>query len=125
MDPWTLENLALLLLRVVLSVVFLSSGWSHVRDPAARGESIGMPAGATFGLGALELVAGVSVALGLFPRAGALMILFVMFGAIYKKVAVWNTGFFGEDNGGWYYDLLYASAALVIFATGGGEWVIY
>lgn len=125
MDPWTLENLSLLLLRVVLSLVFLSSGWSHVRDPAARGESIGMPAGATFGLGALELVAGVSVALGLFPRAGALMILFVMFGAIYKKVVVWKTGFFGKDNGGWYYDLLYASAALVILATGGGDWVIY
>lgn len=125
MDPWTLENLALLLLRVVLSVVFLSSGWSHVRDPAARGESIGMPAGVTFGVGALELVAGVSVALGLFPRAGAAMIILVMLGAIYKKVAVWKTGFFGENNGGWYYDLLYASAALVVFATGGGDWVIY
>ena len=125
MDPWTLENLALLLLRVVLSLVFLSSGWSHVRDPAARGESIGLPAGATFGLGALELVAGVSVALGLFPRAGALMIILVMLGAIYKKVVVWKTGFFGDDNGGWYYDVLYASAALVVLATGGGDWVIY
>ena len=125
MDAVMLENLALALLRVVLAVVFLSSGWAHVRDPVARGESIGMPTGVTFAVGAFEVMAGISVALGAMPRAGAAVIILVMLGAIYKKTLVWNSGFFGEDNGGWYYDLLYASAALVIFATGGGDWVVY
>jgi putative oxidoreductase len=125
MDPVTLENFALLLLRIVLSLVFLSSGMTHVRDPVKRGESIGFPPAVAFALGALEVMAGLSVALGAIARAGATMMILVMLGAIYKKAFVWKSGFFGEDNGGWYYDLLYAAAALVVLATGGGEWVVF
>jgi putative oxidoreductase len=120
-----LQNFALLLLRIVLSLVFLSSGWSHVREPVRRGESIGMSPGVTFALGALEVMAGISVALGAIVRAGATVLILVMLGAVYKKAFVWRTGFYGADNGGWYYDLLYAAAALVVFATGGGDWVVY
>ncbi len=124
MTPELLENLALLLLRAVLSLVFLASGWSHARRPTQRGESIGMPASIAWGLGMLELLAGVSLLLGVFPRSGALLVMLVMAGAIYKKIFVWKTGFFGEDNGGWYYELVYLAAAFTILATGGGDWVL-
>lgn len=124
MTPELLENLALLLLRAVLSLVFLASGWSHARKPVERAESIGLPAPVAWGLGLLELVAGVSLLLGVYPRSGAVLVMLVMAGAIYKKVFVWKTGLFGEGNGGWYYDLVYLAAALVVLATGGGDWVL-
>ncbi len=31
-----------LLLRLMVGVVFISSGWSHLKDPEARSKSIGM-----------------------------------------------------------------------------------
>jgi putative oxidoreductase len=124
MTPELLENAALLLLRVVLSLVFLSSGWKHAQEPQKRAESVGLPGGVTLALGVAEVAAGISVALGVLPQAGALVMILAMLGAIYKKVFVWKTGFYGEDNGGWYYDLLYLSAALVVVATGGGAWIV-
>jgi putative oxidoreductase len=124
MTPELLENAALLLLRVVLSLVFLSSGWKHAQEPQKRAESVGLPVGVTLALGVAEVAAGISVALGVLPQAGALVMILAMLGAIYKKVFVWKTGFYGEDNGGWYYDLLYLSAALVVVATGGGAWIV-
>src|SRR5256885_16759445 len=44
-------DLALLLLRLMIGIVFLSSGWSHVKSPDERSKSIGMSKGFTVFLG--------------------------------------------------------------------------
>jgi putative oxidoreductase len=33
-------NLGLLLLRLMVGLVFVTSGWSHLKDPEARSKSI-------------------------------------------------------------------------------------
>jgi hypothetical protein len=38
----TFSDLALLLLRLLVGVIFFSSGLNHVRDPVGRAASIGM-----------------------------------------------------------------------------------
>ena len=119
-----LTDVALLLLRLLLAALFLTSGSSHVRDPEGRGESIGLPPAATRLLGVVELIGGAAVGLGIAAQVGALALMGVMFGAIYKKIFEWKTGFWGEDGGGWFYDLLYLVCALVTAATGGGEFVL-
>jgi putative oxidoreductase len=124
MDLPALDGLtdpALLLLRLLMAALFATSGWSHVRRPVDRGESIGMSPGFTRALGVAELVGAASVGLGLFTRVGALLLIAVMVGAIRKKVLVWKTGFWGDDGQGWFYDLLYATCNLVILGTGGGS----
>ncbi len=115
---------ALLLLRVLIAVIFGASGWSHVTAARKRAESLGMPVAATFALGLAELAGAASVLLGVMPAIGASVLIIVMIGAIYKKVAVWKTGFFGESSNGWYYDVLYAACNLVILTTGGGGWIV-
>jgi len=116
-----LTDLALLLLRVMLGILFISSGWSHVREPEKRGESIGLSPGFTRVLGVAELLGGISVGIGAWAQVGALILAGVMFGSIYKKLFVWRTGFWGVSSGdGWFYDLLYLVCALVIATTGGG-----
>lgn len=35
-------DLSLLLLRLMVAAVFVTSGWSHVKDPKERAKSIGM-----------------------------------------------------------------------------------
>jgi putative oxidoreductase len=114
------SDIALLALRLMIAALFATSGWAHATRPEQRGESIGMTPPATLLLGVVELLGAVSVALGIYAEAGALLLIGVMLGAIYKKLFAWGTGFWGEDGQGWYYDLLYLVCALVIMTTGGG-----
>jgi putative oxidoreductase len=119
-----LSDMALLLLRVMIAAIFATSGWAHATKPKERAESIDMSPGFTQLLGIVELLGAASVALGLFPEAGAILLMAVMVGAIHKKIFAWKTGFWGEDGQGWYYDLLYLVCNLVILTTGGGALTI-
>jgi putative oxidoreductase len=49
-------DVALLLLRLMVGVVFVSSGWNDLKDPAGRSKDIGMSKGFTIFLGAAEIV---------------------------------------------------------------------
>lgn len=117
-------DVSLFLLRLMLAAVFGTSGWSHLRHPRDRAESIGMPPAFTFLLGGGELLGALSLALGVFVQLGAAVLILTMLGAIYKKAFVWSTGFWGDEGNGWYYELLYLVCNLVILTTGGGAIVI-
>jgi putative oxidoreductase len=114
------SDAALLLLRLVVAAVFLTSGLNHLRDPAGRARSIGASRGFTVFLGAAEVLGSVGVALGVLTQLAALGLMLVMLGAMQKKIFVWKTGFWGKDGHGWYYDVLYLVCNLVIATTGGG-----
>ena len=118
-------DLALLLMRLLVGVVFVSSGWSHAKDPVTRGKSIGMSPGFTRFLGVAELSGGLGVAFGVLPQLAAAGLILVMLGAIQKKILVWHTGFWGKSSDGWHYDLLFVAMCLVIVTTGGGKYVLF
>ncbi|MEO6055465.1 MAG: DoxX family protein [Gemmatimonadales bacterium] len=125
--PWLLpySDAALLLMRLLVGAVFVTSGWSHAKDPVARGKSIGLPAGVTRVIGIAELAGGLGVALGVLPQLAALGLILVMLGAIQKKIVEWKTGFWGKHGtDGWHYDLLFVAMCLVIATTGGGRYVV-
>jgi putative oxidoreductase len=117
-------DLGFLLLRLMVGVVFLSSGWNHLKDPEARGKSIGMSKGFTIFLGAAEVAGSLGVMFGVLPQLAALGLILIMLGAIQKKIFVWHTGFWGEKAYGWHYDLMLVVMNLVIVFTGGGRWVL-
>jgi putative oxidoreductase len=118
-------DLALLFMRLMVGVVFISSGWSHFKDPVTRGKSIGMSPGFTRVLGIAELAGGLAVAAGVLPQVAALGLILIMLGAIQKKIAVWHTGFWGKSSDGWHYDLLFVVMCLVVATTGGGRFVLF
>jgi putative oxidoreductase len=118
-------DMALLLMRLLVGAVFVTSGWSHVKDPVTRGKSIGQGPGFTRFLGLAELAGGVGVALGILPQLAALGLILVMLGAIQKKIFVWHTGFWGKSSDGWHYDLLFVVMCLVIVTTGGGRLILF
>ena len=115
------SDLVLLLLRIWLAILFGWSGWSHVTKPRERANSIGMSPGATFVVGAVEVLASVLLVIGLWDQAAAAALSIVMLGALYKKMLVWKTGFWGGPSMGWYYEVLYILCNLVIVTTGGGS----
>lgn len=112
---------ALLFLRIVVAIVFGSSGYGHLKSPRERAESIDMPVPFTMFLGAAELAGAVALVIGFLTQWAALGLILIMFGAIYKKIAVWHSGFWGEKSMGWHYDLLFIAMNLVILTTGGGR----
>jgi putative oxidoreductase len=118
-------DLALLVMRLLVGAVFITSGWSHARDPVTRGKSIGMSPGFTRFLGVAELAGGLGVVFGVLPQLAALGLILVMLGAIQKKIFVWHTGFWGKSSDGWHYDLLFVAMCLVIITTGGGRFVLF
>jgi putative oxidoreductase len=124
--PWLyqLTDAALLFMRLLVGIVFITSGWSHAKDPVTRGKSIGASPAFTRFLGVAELAGGLGVAFGVLVQLAALGLILVMLGAIQKKVFVWHTGFWGKHSDGWHYDLLFVSMCLVIAATGGGRYVL-
>jgi putative oxidoreductase len=117
-------DLSLLLLRLMVGLVFVTSGYSHLKDPEARAKSIEMPKAFTIFLGIAELAGGLGVAAGVLTQLAALGLILVMFGAIWKKIFAWHTGFWGEKASGWHYDLMFVLMNLVIACSDGGAYVL-
>ncbi len=119
------SDLALLLLRLTVAIIFGASGWSHLKDPEGRSKSIGMSKGFTVLLGAAELAGALGVTFGVLTQFAALGLFLLMLGAIQKKIFVWRTGFWGKHGtDGWHYDLMLMVMNLVIVVTGGGRYVL-
>ena len=109
----------------MVAAVFVTSGWSHVKDPKERAKSIGMPQSFTMFLGVAEIAGGLGVAFGVLTQLAAIGLILIMLGAIQRKVFVWHTGFWGEKAPGWHYDLMLVLINLVIACTDGGKYVLW
>lgn len=115
-------DIALLLLRLMVGIVFITSGYKHLKDPATRSKDIGMSKSFTMFLGAAELAGGLGVISGVFAQLAAIGLILVMLGAVQKKIFTWHTGFWGKSGtNGWSYEIMLVVMNLVIVTTGGGN----
>jgi len=115
-------DVALLLLRIMVGVVILTSGWNHLKNPEARSRDIGMSKGFTIFLGTAEIAGSLGVIFGVLAQLAAAGLILIMLGAIQKKIFTWHTGFWGESGtNGWSYDTMLLVMNLIIVTTGGGN----
>ena len=115
-------DIALLLLRLMVGIVFITSGYKHLKDPATRSKDIGMSKSFTIFLGAAELAGGLGVVSGVLAQLAAIGLILLMLGAIQKKIFTWHTGFWGQSGtNGWSYDTMLVVMNLVIVTTAGGN----
>jgi putative oxidoreductase len=122
----TFQDVAILLLRLMVGAIFASSGWSHLKDPEGRSKSIGMSKDFTIFLGAAEFAGALGVMFGVLTQLAAAGLMLLMLGAIQKKSFVWKTGFWGKHGTeGWHYDLMLVVMNLVIITTNGGKFVLW
>ena len=117
-------SLGLLFLRLMVGVVFLTSGWNHLKNPAARSKDLGLGRSFTIFLGTAEAAGALGVISGVLAQLAALGLVLIMLGAIHRKIFVWHTGFWGEKNSGWNYDLMILVMCLAIVFTGGGDYAL-
>ena len=116
---------SLLLLRLMVGIVFITSGWNHLSNPSQRSKDIEMSKGFTAFLGAAELAGGLGVTFGVLTQLAAIGLILVMLGSIQKKIFVWRTGFWGPSGmNGWSYDTMLIVMNLVILTTAGGNFSI-
>ena len=94
-------DIALLLLRLMVGIVFITSGYKHLKDPATRSKDIGMSKSVTIFLGAAELAGGFGVISGVLAQLAAMGLILVMLGAMQKKIFTWHTRKSGTN--GWSY----------------------
>ena len=117
-------DLGLLLLRLMVALVFVTSGWSHTTKADERSKSIGMSKGFTLFLGVAEIAGGLGIAFGLLTQPAAIGLILIMLGAIQKNIFVWHVGFWGEKTYGWHYELIFVLINLMILFTDGGGYTI-
>ncbi len=65
------SDVGLLLLRLMVAVVFFSSGLSHLKDPVGRSKSIGASPAFTGFLGSAEVLGSIGVAFGILIQLAA------------------------------------------------------
>ena len=117
-------DLGILLQRLMVGLVFGTSGYSHLKNSAARAKDIGMSKPFTIFLGAAEVAGALGVAFGVLTQLAAFGLILIMLGAIQKKIFAWHTGFWGEKASGWHYDLMFILMNLIIAFTNGGAYVL-
>jgi putative oxidoreductase len=117
-------DLGILLLRLMVGLVFVTSSYSHLKDPATRAKNIGMSKPFTMFLGVAEVAGALGVAFGVLTQLAAFGLILIMLGAIEKKIFAWHTGFWGEKASGWHYDLILILMNLLIAFTDGGAYVL-
>src|ERR1700747_550856 len=93
-------DLGILLLRLMVGLVFVTSGYSHLKNPEERAKSIGMSKGFTIILGIAEVAGGLGVAAGVLTQFSAMGLILIMLAAIEKKIFAWHIGFWGEKASG-------------------------
>lgn len=117
-------DIGILLLRLMIALIFGTSGYSHLKNPEARSKSIEMSKGFTIFLGLAEVAGALGIALGVLTQLAAFGLMLLMLGAIYKKIFAWHLGFWGERSDGWHYELMMILMNLVIAFTDGGKYVL-
>src|SRR5438270_4509199 len=91
-------DVALLLLRIMVGIVFMTSGWKHLQDPEGRSKDIGLSKGSTIFLGAAEVAGGLGVIFGVLAQIAATGMILIMLGAIWKKIFFWRPCFLDKSG---------------------------
>ena len=125
MSPSFIRNLALLLARIGLGVVFMAHGWQKFHDNGLAGTAGGfakmgvpVPTASAYFATFAELVGGAALILGAFTAVAGLLLFLDMLGA-FAIVHISNGVFVGEGG----YELVVAlgAGALLLAVFGAGK----
>lgn len=118
-------DVAFLMMRLMVGLIFFTSGWKHASNPEERSAEIEMSKGFTLFLGVAECAGALGVTFGVLTQFAALGLILIMLVAIQKKIFKWHSGFWGKHGtDGWSYDTIIILMNFVIATTAGGRFVL-
>lgn len=117
------SDVGLLVLRLAIASVFLIHASMKLKNSNAMALAMGMEGKGMmiFAFGIIETVSALALAIGLYTQLAALVISFVMIGAIVIKKMKWHVPFISMKATGWEFDFIVLAAAIAILLTGGGD----
>lgn len=120
-------NIAILLLRAALGVMFVAHGLLKMMVFTMAGTAqffaqAGFPAWMAYPVTFIEIVGGAFLILGFFSRYVAIAAIPVLLGALYVHLG--NGWLFTAQNGGWEYPAFLVIAAVVVALLGDGEYSV-
>ena len=83
----------------MVAAVFMTSGWSQMKDPVAKGKQNEVSPGLTRFVGTAEVLGGLGVLTGVLAQLAAVGLILIMAGSIKKKIVNWHTGFWQGQSG--------------------------
>ena len=86
-------TLGVLLLRLMVAVDFVDSGWSNLRFAGDRATSIGQSDVFTIFRGVPEIAGCLGIVFGVLTQLPAFGLILVVPGAVYEQIAVCHIGF--------------------------------
>ncbi|PWE28179.1 DoxX family protein [Pararhodobacter marinus] len=124
----TNAELAALILRVSMGVLFILHGWMKysVFTPAGTAQyfaAIGLPAFLGYVTIAAEILGGAALIAGLWTRWVSVAFIPLMIGAGYFGHGA-NGFFFSNEGGGWEYTAFWTIVLVVQALLGGGAWAL-
>jgi putative oxidoreductase len=90
-------DLSLLLLRLIVAGVFVTSGWTDFKDPRERAKSMGMTPAFTIFLGVAEVAGGLGVAIGVLTQLAAIGLILIIWGRSTRR-SLFGTLVSGEKS---------------------------
>ena len=114
------QDYGLLAIRIVLGVIFLYHGLPKIMHSGKKAAGMGMSSAFVFVLGLAEVLGGLGALLGWYTDAASILLIVVMLGALYYKMAVWHVPFSAMDKMGWEFDLMILAAAIALLLIGPG-----
>ncbi|MCH7758974.1 DoxX family protein [Patescibacteria group bacterium] len=120
---YQLNDLGILVLRIVLGVIFLVHGISKFAmwkmQPSEQ-----MPKNMLTMMRFLSIVeslGGLAVLAGFLTQFAALGLGVIMIGALVFKIGIWKAPFTAQDKLGWEYDLILLAVSFALFISGPGS----
>jgi len=116
-------DVAILILRIALGVVFVVHGWPKIKKPG-WGKKMGYPFIISLLISIGEFFGGLGVLFGFLTQIAALGIFVIMLGALYYHVISWKHPFVMKNGSGYEYALVLVLMSLALVLLGGGAYSI-
>lgn len=117
-------DVAKLLLRIALGIVFIVAGWmkiSNMEFVVTMFGTMGLPAFVAYVVSYGELISGIALLLGVFAMYAASFVAIIMLAAI--LMVHWPNGF-SLANGGYEYTFVLLFIALAVITLGSGRYAL-
>jgi putative oxidoreductase len=119
------QNIALLILRIIVAAIFLSAGYLKFSfwSGTPEGMSDGMANLMKF-LSIAEPLGAVAVLGGFLTKWAATGLSIILLGAIYVTKFTFGTGFVTPTGPGWDFPLAVLAGSVILMAFGAGNWSV-
>lgn len=121
--PDILKDILLLLARLLVAVAFFHESRIKFKDLKQFAESHDLSLGLARVVALVELLAAISMFLGLLIQWSSLGLVLLMLITTSMQIFKWHNAYWANKSG-WEYDLIMLTFGALIFAWGPGRWAL-